>query len=91
MESVSRASWTDGRLEDLARNTDRRFDEVEHRFDEIDRRFDGVDRRIDGLERRMGARFDSIDTRLHALQRTMVQTTVGMSAVVVTALIAVAG
>jgi exonuclease VII large subunit len=102
MESMSRANWTDERLEDFARNTDRRFDAVERRFDEVDRRFNEVNHKVDDVARRMDARFeaqqqhmdarfDSVDTRLHALQRTMVQTTVGMSAIVVTALIAVAG
>jgi hypothetical protein len=99
MESVSRATWTDERLEDFARNTDRRFDEVNHRVDDVARRMDArfeaqqqhMDARFEAQQQYMDGRFDSIDSRLHTLQRTMVQTTIGMSAIVVTALIAVAG
>jgi hypothetical protein len=43
MESMSRATWTDERLDDFARSVDRRFDEVDRRFDDVDRRFDRVD------------------------------------------------
>ncbi|HWO15552.1 MAG TPA: hypothetical protein VNM89_02430 [Solirubrobacterales bacterium] len=95
MESMSRASWTDERLEDFARNTERRFDEVNHKVDDVVRRMDSGFNRVDAdirqLRSDMNARFDTVDTRLHALQRTMVQTTIGMAAIVVTALVAVAG
>jgi ATP/maltotriose-dependent transcriptional regulator MalT len=106
MESMSRANWTDERLEDFARNTDRRFDEVDRRFDRVEAdlrelrsdmnaRFEAqqqhMDARFEAQQGHMDARFDIIDTRLHALQRTMIQTTIGMSAIVVTALVALAG
>ena len=54
-----RTTWTDERLDDLARR-------VEDGFNRLDRRFDAVDQRFDSLESR-------IDTRFDALQRTMVQ------------------
>jgi hypothetical protein len=62
MESMSRATWTDERLNDFARNVDRRFNEVDRRFDEVDRRFDRVDDELRELRSQM--------TFLH---RTMLQ------------------
>jgi hypothetical protein len=91
MESMSRANWTDERLDGFARNTGRRFDEVDRRFDGVDRRLDLVETDLRELRSDMNARFNSVDTCLHALQRTMVQATIGMAAIVVTALVAVAG
>lgn len=87
MESVSRANWTDERLDDFARNTDHRFDGVDHRFDEVDRRFREVDRRFDSIDANlrdlrseMDAHFGRIETRLDALNRAMLQVGGGMFA-----------
>jgi hypothetical protein len=63
MEAM-RKSWADGRLDDFASHTDRRFDEV-------NRRFDRVDEDIHHLRTDINARFD-------ALQRTMLQTSGGV-------------
>jgi hypothetical protein len=59
MMEVMRESWTDAQLDDFAKHTD-------HRFDEIDRRFDSVERRMEGGFSEINARFD-------ALQRTLLQ------------------
>jgi hypothetical protein len=61
-----RSTWTDSRLDDLAKHTDQRFDGV-------DRRFDAVDRRFDRLERRMEAGFDRLDARFDSLHRSLMQ------------------
>lgn len=60
MESMSRATWTDERLDGFAHNVDRRFDEV-------DRRFDGIDRRLDRVE----SELRELRTHMMLLQRTM--------------------
>ena len=70
METM-RESWTDARLDDFARNVDRRFDEVDRRFEEVDRRFDDVDRRFDSVERRMENGFAEMNRRFDSLQRTL--------------------
>lgn len=57
-----RESWTDERLDDFARN--------------VERRFDKVDREIHDLRSEMKAGFDKVDARFEALQRTMFQTSV---------------
>jgi hypothetical protein len=55
-------SWTDARLDDFAKHTDRRFDAVDRRFDAVDKRFDRGDDEL----RALAARFD-------ALNRTLLQ------------------
>jgi hypothetical protein len=55
-----RESWTDERLDDLAKHMDARFDQVDARFDQVDARFDQVD-----------ARFSQIDARFSDLTRLM--------------------
>jgi flagellar capping protein FliD len=55
----SRATWTDERLDDLARR--------------VDDGFNRVDRRFESLEARLDRRFDALDARLDALQQTMIR------------------
>jgi hypothetical protein len=62
----ARTTWSDERLDDLARR-------VDDGFNRVDRRFDAVDQRFDHLEARMNVRFDSMNARFDALQRTMLQ------------------
>jgi tetrahydromethanopterin S-methyltransferase subunit G len=61
--------------------TDERLDDlskkVDDGFDRVDRRFDKVD-----------ARLETLDARLDGIQRTMIQSSVGMTAAIVTALLA---
>jgi tetrahydromethanopterin S-methyltransferase subunit G len=52
MEAM-RKSWTDERLDDLARRVDDGFDRVDARFAQVDARFDKLDARFDGLQRTM--------------------------------------
>jgi hypothetical protein len=60
----ARATWTDERLDDLARNVEVGFTRVHEdlralgarmdaRFDAVDRRFEANDRRLDTLQRLM--------------------------------------
>jgi hypothetical protein len=51
---------TNERLDDFAKNVDRRFDEV-------DRCFEAVDKRFERLERRMEYGFEQVDKRLMAM------------------------
>jgi hypothetical protein len=70
-----RMAWTDERMDDFAKHTDQRFDEV-------DRRLDGVDKRLDRLERRVENGFERVDGRIDGIHqmihRTMLQLGVGM-------------
>lgn len=67
-----RESWTDERLDDLAKHVDHRFDQVDRRFEEVDRRFDGLDRRLERLEERMDG-----------FQRTLVHGFVAMTGAII--------
>ena len=73
-----RENWTDARLDDFAKHTDRRFDAVDKRFDAVDKRFDAVDKRFESLERRMEGGFREINARFDALQRTLLQLGAGV-------------
>lgn len=105
MMEAMRESWTDARLDDFAKHTDQRFDEVDRRFDEVDhrfdkvdmrfeavdRRFEEVDRRFDSVERRMENGFAEINVRFDALQRTLLQLGGGLLAALVVLLAALIG
>ncbi len=81
----ARATWTDERLDDLARRMD-------NGFNRLDQDLRSVNVRIDALEGRIGGRFDAlegrIDQRIDSLQRKMLQVGGGMIA---TTLIGFAG
>ena len=49
MQTMTRESWTDERLDEFGKRIDERFDRVDERFDEVDRRFEQVDKRLDRL------------------------------------------
>jgi hypothetical protein len=49
----ARATWTDERLDDLARRVDDGFNRLDRRFDGLEARFDAIDRRFDSLQRTM--------------------------------------
>jgi hypothetical protein len=68
METM-RATWTDERLDDLARR--------------VDKGFDRVDTDIRELRAEMNARFDRIDARFESMQQSMQRTTFGMLATIV--------
>ena len=55
----ARPTWTDERLDDLARR--------------MDRGFEGVDRELVALGNRIDTFADRLDTRIDALQCTMIQ------------------
>jgi hypothetical protein len=48
-----RENWTDERLDDFAKNVDRRFNEVDRRFDKVDAELARINDRLDGLHRTM--------------------------------------
>jgi hypothetical protein len=61
METMRKA-WTDERLDDLVRGTDRGFDRVDLRFDRIER--DTRDLRLE-----MDSRFNRLEARFDSMQR----------------------
>ena len=75
MAVMARETWTDERLDDLAKGMDKGFDEVKSE--------------VKDLRKEMNSRFNSIDARFDALQRTMVLGVVSMSATIVGALLVI--
>lgn len=59
MDAMSRESWTDARLDDLATRVDRGFESV-------DRRFDGVQREFVALRSEVGAEFAAVRAEVRA-------------------------
>ena len=79
MEAM-RESWTDRRLDELAADTKRRFDQIDRRFDKVDQRLDQADRRFATMEGCMRDGFARVDRDLRelrsqtaAFQRTALQ------------------
>jgi len=72
METMTRESWTDERLDDLNERISMGFAQVDKRFEKVDRRFERVEDEIKDLRREMNARFDS-------MQRSMMQAVVVLS------------
>ena len=67
-----RSTWTDSRLDDFAKHTDRRFDAV-------DRRFDRLDQELGGVRGEIG----EVRSEIAALQRTIIQVgAVGVAALI---------
>jgi len=79
MEAM-RESWTDARLDDFARNVDRRFDAVDRRFDDVDRRFDSVERRMEHGFAEMNRRFDSLQHTLLLFSGSIIVALIGLIA-----------
>jgi hypothetical protein len=50
---MMRESWTDERLDDFAKNVDRRFDQVDKRFDKVDHELHRVNDRLDAMHKVM--------------------------------------
>jgi hypothetical protein len=76
----ARVTWTDERLDDLARRIDDGFSRVDKDIRAL--RTD-LGSRIDGLD----GRLDSLNGRIDALQRTMIQVGGGTSAAILATLI----
>jgi hypothetical protein len=52
--------WNDDRLDEFAKNVDRRFDEVDKRFDKVDERFDRLEGRMENGFAHGGDRLDDM-------------------------------
>ena len=61
-----RKSWTDDRLDDFAKNVDRRFDEVDRRLDSVDHELHRVNVRLDGMARTMVQSFTAMTAAIMA-------------------------
>lgn len=72
-----RNTWTDDRLDDLARRMDSGFDRVDKDIRELRSE---INARFDASEVRNDTRFDALGTRFESLQRTVVQVGGGMFA-----------
>jgi hypothetical protein len=66
MEAMQRATWTDGRLDDLNRRVERGFREV--------------NAELRALRSEINGRFESVEGRFDALQQSMIQVGCGMIA-----------
>jgi DNA anti-recombination protein RmuC len=75
MQTMTRESWTDERLDEFGKRIDERFDRVDERFDEVDRRFEQVDKRFEQVDRRL----DRLADGLESVQRALIFGSITMS------------
>lgn len=50
--AAMRQTWTDDRMDDLAKSVDARFEQVDKRFEQVDKRFEQVDKRFEQVDKR---------------------------------------
>jgi hypothetical protein len=82
----ARATWTDERLDDLARRMDDGFKRVDEDIRSLRVELSGG---VDSLEARMDSGFDALNSRFDAMQRTMIQVGGGMTAAILATLLTV--
>jgi hypothetical protein len=51
MQTMTRDSWTDERLDEFGKRIDERFDRVDERFDQVDSRLDKLGDGIESVQR----------------------------------------
>jgi DNA anti-recombination protein RmuC len=93
---ASPTRWNDDRLDEFARNVDKRFDQVDKRFDKVDERFekvderfDKVDQRFERLESRMETGFNRINDRFDDLMKVLIYGFFGLIGVLVAGMISI--
>jgi DNA anti-recombination protein RmuC len=63
MPTMTRETWTDERMDDLAKAVGTGFDRVDRRFELVDQRFEHVDRRFEQVQADIGAIRKEMATR----------------------------
>ncbi len=88
MQTMTRESWTDERLDDLSGRVSDGFRQVDERFRQVDDRFERVEGEIKDLRGEMTDRFDRVDSRfdqvnarIDGMQQTMLQGVIGLCSV----------
>ena len=84
--------WNDDKLDEFARNVDRRFDEVDERFDKVDQRFDRVDERFDKVDKRFDqveVAFNRINDRLDDMFKAFVGGFIALTCGVIAGFVAI--
>lgn len=82
--------WNDDRLDEFARNVDRRFDEVDKRFDKVDERFDRLEGWMESGFTRVDDRFERLEGRFDDLMKVLMLGFVSMIGVLVAAIVSFA-
>jgi hypothetical protein len=90
MEAM-RQSWTDDRLDDLNRNVDGRFDQVNRRFDQVDDRFDRVEGELREFRGEMNEMRSEINRRFDSMQRSMMYGAIALSSAMLAGFAAMVG
>ncbi|HET7509282.1 MAG TPA: hypothetical protein VFJ65_03440 [Solirubrobacterales bacterium] len=92
MQTMTRESWTDERLDEFGKRMDERFDRVDERFNEVDRRFEQVDRRFNEVDKQFAQvdkRLDRLADGLESVQKAIIFGAITMSSAFVAGLLAV--
>ena len=65
--AAMRQTWTDDRMDDLAKSVDTRFEQVDKRFEQVDRRFEQIHGDIKGLRDETNRNFAILNRRFDIL------------------------
>ena len=65
--AAMRQTWTDDRMDDLAKSVDTRFEQVEKRFEQVDKRFEQIHGDIKGLRDETNRNFAILNRRFDIL------------------------
>ena len=61
--AAMRQTWTDDRMDDLAKSVDTRFEQVDKRFEQVDKRFEQIHGDIKGLRDETNRNFAILNRR----------------------------
>ena len=65
--AAMRQTWTDDRMDDLAKSVDTRFEQVDKRFEQVDKRFEQIHGDIKGLRDETHRNFAILNRRFDIL------------------------
>ena len=65
--AAMRQTWTDHRMDDLAKSVDARFEQVDKCFEQVDERFEQIHGDIKGLREETNQHFATLNRRFDVL------------------------
>jgi TolA-binding protein len=73
MEAMTRATWTDERMDDLNGRVDELGRRMDRQFEQVDKRFEQALARIEKAEERSARQFERLDAKIDAFQLAIVR------------------
>ena len=80
MEAMTRATWTDERMDDLNGRVDELGRRMDRQFEQVDRRFEQVLAKLEKAEERTSHQFERLDSKIDAFQLAIIRVGGGLIA-----------